>query len=55
MIEAWTHKLVDGFEAGKGMSRKQMRGSSPRSAPTSPPSPSRESPRSGWAWWARST
>ena len=25
MVEAWSHKLVDGFEAGKGMSRGQMR------------------------------
>ena len=25
MIETWSHKLVDGFQAGKGMSRKQMR------------------------------
>ena len=25
MIETWSHKLVDGFQAGKGMTRKQMR------------------------------
>ena len=25
MIDAWSHKLVAGFEQGKGMSRKQMR------------------------------
>ena len=25
MIEHWSQKLVDGFQAGKGMSRKQMR------------------------------
>ena len=25
MVEAWSHKLVDGFEEGKGMSRGQMR------------------------------
>ena len=23
MIETWSHKLVDGFQAGKGMTRKQ--------------------------------
>ena len=25
MIETWSHRLVDGFQAGKGMTRKQMR------------------------------
>ena len=52
---AWSRTLVDGFQAGKGMSRKQMRAIFDQICADFAAIPVQGSPRSGWAWWARST
>jgi hypothetical protein len=54
MVDRWQDRLIQGFQAGKGMSRPQMP-SLTRSAPILNRSPSPARRRSAWAWWARST